>query len=91
MKDHQGQDFSLEDLFTELQKYNNELDLDIQELVAGMNDSIEAALTTQIELEQAAAQEILDIWQNTYDAIAAARKGVAEGGTIISSLYGNND
>lgn len=91
LKDHQGQDFSLKDLFAELQKYNNELDLDIQELVAGMNDSIEAALTTQIELEQAAAQEILDIWQNTYDAIAAARKGVAEGGTIISSLYGNND
>lgn len=91
LKNHQGQDFSLQDLFAELQKYHNELDLDIQELVAGMNDSIEAALTTQIELEQAAAQEVLDIWQNTYDAIAAARKGVAEGGTIISSLYGNND
>ena len=77
------------DIFTNLSKYNGELDGAMGLIWAQFKDDGVEAVQAILQAEQAAAQKTVDVWRNAFSAIIAAKQGMAEGKTLGESLAGD--
>ena len=84
-----GSSLTWSDIFTNLSKYNGELDGAMSLVWAQFKDDGVEAVQAILQAEQAAAQKTVDVWRNAFSAIIAAKEGIAEGKTLGESLAGD--
>ena len=78
-------------LINYLKSHNQDLTEEWENFISGFVDSLTAAAQAQLQIEQEAAQETANAWIKAYQAINAAREGLAKGTSIIETLRGDTE
>ena len=81
-----GFDKAMEYLNSAYSKHNVQFLNDTEMVWAQFNDIMVNAVSKQIEIEDKAAKEIVDIWKSAFQAILNARKAMLEGKSFIDDL-----